>query len=160
MIPPDQLASITSYIFTSSDTPSIGSSSTISLQMVHSTMVPHATTITTGNTVGSQAPIGTPLLFIPIPSLPPGYNSLNTSIPIPTQVPCGASGVFTPPGYNASFGFIPTPSQIPSGGSYPPFIGGSDPSGSNPIRGMTQSFTYVYQIPIGGKSNPWGKPPF
>jgi hypothetical protein len=39
----------------------VGPSSTISLQMAHSRMVPHVATIPTGNVVVSQAPIGTPL---------------------------------------------------------------------------------------------------
>jgi hypothetical protein len=68
--------------------------------------------IPTGNTVASQPPIGTPLLSSQIPSLPLGYNALNTSIPNPTPVPSRISGVFTPPGYNVASGSIPTPSQF------------------------------------------------
>jgi hypothetical protein len=124
--------------------------------MAHFTMVPNATTIPTRTTVASQAPIGTPLSPRPSPSLPPGYNALNASIPIPTQVPSGASGVFSPPGHNPVVGFILTLPQPPSGGSYPPFTGGSGPSG------ITQSFTPNYQIPVGGQFNPGGQsqPPF
>jgi hypothetical protein len=51
--------------------------------MAHSTMVPQAMTISTGNVVITQAPIGTPLSFIPNTLLPPGYNALNTSIVTP-----------------------------------------------------------------------------
>jgi hypothetical protein len=90
-------------------------------------MVPHATTISTGNVVVTQAPIGTPLSFIPILSLPHGYHPLNTSIPIPTKVPFGVSRIFFTPGYNVSFSFLPTPSQVLSEGYYPPFVGRIDP---------------------------------
>jgi hypothetical protein len=61
-------------------------------------MVPNNTIIPTENTVASQTPIGTPLLPSQIPSLPLGYNALNVSILVPTQVPSGTPGVFTPPG--------------------------------------------------------------
>jgi hypothetical protein len=124
-------------------------------------MIPHATTIPTENTVVTQAPISTPLSSRPIPSLPLGYYALNISIPIPTRVPSRFFGVFIPPRYNVANGFILTPSQVLSGGSYPHFIGGSSPSGSNPIGGTsTQSFTSGYQILVGGKSYPGGKPQF
>jgi hypothetical protein len=121
--------------------------------MAHSTMVPNTMTIPTRNTVASQAPIGTPLSPRLTPSLPPGYHALNASIPIPTQVPSGASGVFSPPGHNPVVSFILTLPQPPSRGSYPPFIGGTDPSG------ITQSFTPNYQIPVSGHFNPRGQPP-
>jgi hypothetical protein len=123
-------------------------------------MVPHATTIPTRNTVVTQAPISTPLSSRPVPSLPHGYHSLNNSIPIPTQVPSGASRIFTPPRYNASSCFIPKSSQVPSGGSYLPFMGGFGHSGSNPIGGSTPSFTFVFYIPVGGQYNTEGKTQF
>jgi hypothetical protein len=123
-------------------------------------MVPHATTIPIGNVVVNQAPIGTPLSSRPIPPLPHGYHVMNTFIPFPTQVRSRVSRVFIPPGYNVVAGFILTPSQVLSQGSYLDFIGGSDPSGSNQIGGTTQSFTYGYHIPFGGKYNPRGKPQF
>ena len=66
---------------------------TIPLQMPHYTMVPDTTNLHTGNMVASQYPIGTPR---PTPSLPPGYNLLNDSIPIPTQGPSIVSR-FLPP---------------------------------------------------------------
>jgi hypothetical protein len=157
MISLDHFSSITWYLFIGLETQAIGPILNIPLHMAHSTMVPHDMTIPTGNTVVTQAPIGMPLSSIPIPYLPHGYNALNTSIPIPTQVPSGASGVFTPPGYNVSFSFILTPSQVPLGGSYPPFMGGFGPSGSNPIGGSTLSFTSGYQIPVGRKYNTGGK---
>jgi hypothetical protein len=131
-------------------TQSVGPSSTFSLQMAHSTMVPYATTIPTGNVVVNQAPIGTPLSSRPIPSLPPGYHSLNPSTVIPTQVPSGVSGFSIPPEYNAATSFVPTPSQVLSGGSYPPFHGGSDPSGSNPIGSTHHMFILVIRFPLEG----------
>jgi hypothetical protein len=158
-VPPNHFSGATSHITVIPDTQSVGPSSTFSLQMAHSTMVPHVTTIPTGNVVVSQAPIGTPLSSRPIMSLPPGYHALNPSTAIPTQVPSRVSGLFVPPGYNVATGFVPTPSQVLSGGSYPPFPGGSGPSGSNPIGSTHHPFTSGYQIPIGGKSNVGGYPP-
>jgi hypothetical protein len=147
-IPLDHFNNTICYFFTGSK---VGPSSTIPLQQVHSTMVPNTTIIPTRNTMASQPPIGTLLLSIQIQSLPLGYNSLNASIPIPTQVSSGASGVFTPPGYNAASGFIPKPSQFLSRGSYPHFIGGFGPSGSNTFGISTPLFTFGYQIPIRGQ---------
>jgi hypothetical protein len=111
-------------------------------------MVPQATIVSTRNVIITQAPIGTPLLIRPNPSLPHGYNTLNTSIAIPTQNPSGGSGLFVPPGYNATSQFVPTPAQVLSGGPYvrpPPLLGGSNhlgPSGPNPIGGIGHSVTY------------------
>jgi len=65
----------------------VGSHPILSLQMAHSTMVPQATIVSTGNVVITQDPIGKPLPLRSNPSLPLGYNSLNTSIFIPTQSP-------------------------------------------------------------------------
>jgi hypothetical protein len=147
----DTIPSKTTYLFVGSDTQSVDPNSTIPFQMAHSTMVPNATTIPTRNTVASHAPIGTPHSPRPIPSLPPGYNALNTTIPIPTQVSSKNSRVSPPPGYNPTASFILTLPQVPLEGSYPPFTRGSDPSG------ITQSFTPNYQIPVSGKFHPRGQ---
>jgi hypothetical protein len=160
MIPLDHFVGTTRNSIVGPDTRSIGPSSTFSLQMAHSTMVLHATTIPTRNVMVNQAPIVTPLSSRPIPSLPPGYHTLNSSIVIPTQVPTGVSRLFVPPGYNVASDFIPSPSQVLSGGSYPLFLGGSSPSGSNLIGSTQHSFTSSYQIPVGGKSHAGGKPQF
>jgi hypothetical protein len=108
-------------------------------------MVPNTMIIPIENTMARQTPISTPLLPSQIPSLPLGYNALNASIPIPTQVPSRIPGVFTPPGDNPVPVFISTLPQPPFIESYPPLTGGSDPSG------ITQSFTPNYQIPVGRK---------
>jgi hypothetical protein len=84
IVPLDNFASTTSSVTTVSDQLLIGSHSIPTLQMTHSTMVPQATTILTENVVISQALIGTPLPSRPIPSLPPRYRALNTSVPIST----------------------------------------------------------------------------
>ena len=110
--------------------------------------------------VASQPSIGTPLSSREIPSLPLGYNALNASIPIPTQVSSGASRVFTPPRYNVSSDSILTPSQFLSRGFYPPFIGGFGPYGSTTFGSSTPLFTSGYQIPIRGQYNPRGKTQF
>jgi hypothetical protein len=117
------------YYFPGSEAFSADPSSTIRLQHAHSTMVPNTTIIPTENMVASQTPIGTPLLPNQIPSLPLGYNALNASIPTPTQVPSIIPRVFTPPGHSLVPCFILTLPQPPSRGSYPPLIGGLDPSG-------------------------------
>jgi hypothetical protein len=119
---------------------SVGPSSTISLQMAHSTMVPHIATIPTGNVVVSQAPIGTPLSSRPSSSLPLGYRALNSSIVNTTQVIPRSS----------------IPIQQP---------GGTGLGGSNPLSGTGQSFTSGFQTPgtqphAGGKPPFRGKPPF
>jgi hypothetical protein len=131
----------------SSIAPSVGSnmqsvdpSSTISLHMAHSTMVPHVATIPTGNVVVIQAPIVTPLSSQPSSSLPLGYRALNPFIVNTTQVIPGSS--------------IPT--------QQPGWIGLGV---SNPLRGTSQSFTYGFQIPgtqphVGGKPLFGGQPPF
>jgi len=144
----------------SQDTWSVGPSSNLSLQMAHSTMVPHVMTIPTGNVVVNQSPIGTPLSSRPIPSLLPRYHTLNPSTAIPTQVPSGDSRIFFQPGYNVATGFFPLPSQVLSRGSYPPFLWGYGPSGSNLVGGTSHSFTYGYQIPVGGQPQSWEQPKF
>jgi hypothetical protein len=123
-------------------------------------MVPNTTIIPTVNMVDSQPPIGTPCSSRKIPSLSIGYNALNTSIPIPTQVPSRSSRVFTPLGSNVASSSIPTPSQFLSEGSYPPFIGVFRPGGSKTFAIYTPLFTSGYQIPIGGQYNPMGKTQF
>jgi hypothetical protein len=124
-------------------------------------MVPNTTIIPTGNTTVTQPTIGTPLPSRQqILSLPLGYNSLNASIPVPTQIPTETPGVFTPLGHNATSGTIPTPSQLLFGGSRLPFIGGFGPSGSTTLGNSTPSFTTGYQILVGGKYNPGGKTQF
>jgi hypothetical protein len=108
--------------------------------------------IPTGNVVISQAPIGTPLSSRPNPSLPPGYRAMNDFVSITTQVP---SKLLVPPGYNVVVGFVPTPAQVLSGGLYvppPPLPRGSGPSGANPVGGTYHSFTFGYQILVGGQS--------
>jgi hypothetical protein len=154
MIPLDHFNNTTCYFFVGSE---VGPSSTIPLQHAHSTMVPNTTIIPTGNMMASQPPIGTPRSSRQIPSHPLGYNALNASIPIPSQVPPRAYGVFTPPGYNVASGSILTPSKFLSEGSYPHFIGGFEPSVSTTFGISTPLFTSGYQIPIGGQYNPGGK---
>ena len=73
------------------NTSSVGPRSTFSLQMAHSTMVPHVLTIPTSNVVVSQAAISTPLTPRPSSSLPFGYRALNSSAVTTTQVMPGSS---------------------------------------------------------------------
>jgi hypothetical protein len=147
----DAIPFTTAYFFPSSDAQPVDPNTP--LQMAHSTMIPNATHIPPENTVASQTPIGTPRSPRSTPSLPLGYNVLNDSIPIPTQIPTGASGVLPPLGHNLVVGFIPTLPRVPSGGFHPPFPDGASPSG------VTQSFTPNHQTPVGRHLNPWGQPP-
>jgi hypothetical protein len=94
-IPLYHFTGMTSNVTTVSDQILVGSHSILPLHMDHSTMVPHAMIVSTRNVAITQPPIATPLPLRPNPSLPPGYNALNTSISIPTQNPSG--------GYRISF---------------------------------------------------------
>jgi len=138
-IPVDHFSSTTAYLFIGLDIHSVGLSSTIPLQMAHSTMVPHATTTPTGNIVVNHAPIGTPCSSRPTPSLPLGYHALNPYVSIHTQIPSEV-----PLGHNTFAGYVPTPSQVLSGGSYPPLHAGSGPSVSNPIGSTHHLLTSGY----------------
>jgi hypothetical protein len=119
-------------------------------------MVSQATPVSAGNTVITQDPIETLLLLRSNPSLPPGYNYLNTSIPNPTQNPSGGYTLFVPPGYNTRNHFVPTTTQVFSGGPYvpPPSLPrGSNrpsPSISNLVGGTSHSVASGFQIPVGG----------
>jgi hypothetical protein len=142
-VPLDHFTGTTSNVTIVSNQLLVGSHSILPLQMAHSTMVPHAMTVSTRNVVITQDPIGTPLPLRSNPSLPPGYNALNTSIAIPTQNPSRGSRLFIPPGYNVFSQFVPTPTQVFSGGLTcppPPLFGGSNcssPSGSNLVGGTS-----------------------
>jgi hypothetical protein len=70
--------------------------------------------VPTGFTTVSLAPINTPQIPNVNPTLPPRYHVLNTSIPTPTQNPSGSpSG----PSSSRHFlpGFVPTLPQFPFG---------------------------------------------
>jgi hypothetical protein len=108
MIPLDHFSSKNNNIIVGPDTQLVGSISSFSLHMAHSTMVPHATTIPIGNVVVHQAPIGTPLSSRPIPSISLRYQALNPSTAIPTQAPSGVSRLCFPPGYNDAASFTPS----------------------------------------------------
>jgi hypothetical protein len=86
---------------------SVGPRSTFSLQMAHSTMVPHILTIPAGNVVVSQAAIGTPLTPRPSSSLPFGYRALNSYVFTTTQVMPGISIPIQQPGGTGLGGFNP-----------------------------------------------------
>jgi hypothetical protein len=145
-------SSTTAYLFAGSEAQLVSPLSTIPFQMTHSTIIPRATTIPSGNIVVNNAPIGTPHSARPTPSLPRGYHALNSSAAIHTQIPFGV-----PLGNNTSAGYVPTPSQVLSRGSYPPLHGGFGPSGSNPIGITHHLFTSGYHIPTGGQSYAWGQ---
>jgi hypothetical protein len=163
-IPLDHFIDTTSNVVIVLDQLLVGYHSILPLQIAHSTMVPQAMSVSTGNVVITQAYIETPLPLRSNLSLPPGYNALNTSISIPTQNPSGGSRLFVPPGYNAVIYFVPTPTQVLSRGPYvppPPLSGGSNhlgPSGSNLVGGTNHSVAYGCHIPVGGQPQVGGKP--
>jgi hypothetical protein len=99
-VPLDHFFGTTSSVTIILDQFLVGSHSILPLQMAHSTMVPQATMVSTGNVVITQDHIVTPLPPRPNPPLSPGYRALNTSISIPTQDPSGGSVIFVPPDYN------------------------------------------------------------
>jgi len=109
-IPLDHFTGTNNSVVTVPDQLLIGSHSILPLCITNSTMVLQATHVSTKNVFITQAPIGEPLSLRSNPSLPPGYNALNTSISIPTQNPSGGSRPFVPPRYNVSSQFVPTPS--------------------------------------------------
>jgi len=61
MVPLDHLTRMTSNFTAVSDQLFVGSRSILPLEMAHSTMVPHAMTISTRNVVINQDPIETPI---------------------------------------------------------------------------------------------------
>jgi hypothetical protein len=133
-----------------------GSHTILPLQLTSSIAVPQVTHVYVESPVITQAPIGMPLPPRSSPSLPPGYNALNTSIANPSQSPSGWPNLFFPPGYNAPSGFVPTPTQVLSVGPRippPPPPGGSNrlgPSSSNQVGGTSHSATFGFQIPVRG----------
>jgi hypothetical protein len=156
----------TSSVATVSNQFLVGSHSILPLQMAHSIMVPQATMVSTRIVVVTQSQIGTPLPSIPNTSLPPGYKALNTSIPIPTQVPSGGYRLYFPPWYNIASHIVPTPTQILYEGPYvppSPLLGGShhpSPSGSNPFGATSLPITSGFHIPVGGQPQARGQPQF
>jgi hypothetical protein len=81
-VPLNHFTGTTSNFLTVSDQLLVGSHLILPLRISHSTMVPQAMTVSIGNVVITQDLIGTPLPLRSNPSLPPGYNALNTSISI------------------------------------------------------------------------------
>jgi hypothetical protein len=143
----------------------VGSHTILPLQLTSFHMVPQVTLVSVGSPVITQAPIGTPILPRLIPSLPPGYNSLNAYISTPIQSPSRWPNLFVPPGYHAASGFVPTPTQVLSRGSKipsPPLPGGSNchgPSSSNKDVGTSHFVASGFQIPIGGQPQVGGHNP-
>jgi hypothetical protein len=114
--------------------------------MVHYT---DTTSIHTGITTVSQAPIDTLLMPSVTPTLPPGYRALNASIPTPTQTPSDTPGGPSSSRYSLP-SFIPTLHQPPFGGPFSSSTGSINPSGTIP------SFTPNYHIPVGGQFHQGG----
>jgi hypothetical protein len=135
-VPLNHFTGTTVFSATSSVDPntlSVGPRSTFSLQTAHSIMVPHISTIPTGNAVVSQAVIGTPITPRPSLSLPFLYRALNSSAVTTTQI-------------------MPR-SSIPIQQT-----GGTGLGGFNLLSSTGQSFTSSSQIP-GTPPQAWGHPP-
>ena len=116
IVPLDHFTGMINNVVTVSDQLLVGSHTILPLQLANSTMVPQDTHVSIGSVVITQAPIGTTLLLRSNPSLPPGYNALNTSIANPAQNPSRGSNIFVPPRYNVASNFVPTPTKVLSGG--------------------------------------------
>ena len=108
--------------------------------MAHHT---NTTSVHTGITVVSLAPISTLRMPSITPTLPPGYRALNASIPTPTQTPSSSPGGPSSSEHSL-LGFILTLPQFPFGGPSSSSTGSLNPSDTIP------SFTPNYQIPVGG----------
>jgi hypothetical protein len=79
-------------------------------EMAHLT---NTTSVPTGFTAASLAPINTQRMPDVTPTLPPGYRALNDSIPTPPQTPSGSQGGPSFPGHPIP-DFIPTLPQFPT----------------------------------------------
>jgi hypothetical protein len=102
-------------------------------EMAHLT---NTTSVPTGFTMASLAPINTQRTPNVTTTLPPRYCVLNASIPTPPQTPSGSPGGIFFPGHPIP-GFIPTLPQFSTGNP--------NPSGTIP------SITPNLQIPVGGQ---------
>jgi hypothetical protein len=119
---------------------------TVPAEMAHLT---DTTSVPTGFTAVSLAPINTPRTPNVTLTLPPGYHALNASIPTPTQTPSSSPGGPSSSGHSLP-GFIPTLPQFPFGGPSSSSTGSLNPSGAIP------SFTPTYQILVGGQFHQGG----
>jgi hypothetical protein len=114
---------------------------TVPAKMAH---LATTSSVPTGFTTVSLAPIHTPRTPNVNRTLPPGYHVLSASIPTPVQTPSGSpsgpscSGHFLP-------GFVPTLPQFHFGGPSSSSTGNPNPSGTIP------SFTPSYQFLVGGQ---------
>jgi hypothetical protein len=99
---------------------------TVPIEMAHHT---DTTSVPTGFTVISLAPITTLRMPNVTPTLPLGYCALNASIPTPTQTPSGSPGGPSSFGHSLP-GFIPTLPQFPFGGPLSSCTGSLNPSGT------------------------------
>jgi hypothetical protein len=107
------------------------------------------TSVPTGFTMVSLAPINTPRMPNVTLTLPPRYCALNASIPTPVQIPSSS-----PSGPSSSGHFLPsfvsTLPQFSFGGPSSSSTGNPNPSGAIP------SFTPNYQFSVGGQFHQGG----
>jgi hypothetical protein len=119
---------------------------TVPIEMDHHT---DTTSVPTGFTAVSIAPISTPRTPNVTPTIPLRYRVLNSSIPTPTQTPSGSPSGLSSSGHSLP-GFVLTLPQFPFGGPSLSSTGSLNPSG------IVASFTPNYQIPVGGKFHQGG----
>jgi hypothetical protein len=143
---PDTVPFTIAYYFPGTDAPRSDHILTIPIEMAHPT---DTTSIHTGITTVSQAPISTPLTPNITLTLPPGYRVLNVSISTPPPTPSISLGGPSSSRHSLPI-FIPTLPQSPFGGPFSSSVGNLNPSGTIP------SFTPNYQIPVGGKFHQGG----
>jgi hypothetical protein len=157
IVPLDHFTGTTSNVVMVSDQLLVGSHTILPLHLTRSTVVPQVTHVFVRSLVITQALIGMPLPSRSSPSLPLGYNALNTSISNPSQSPSRGINLFIPPGYNDASDFVPTPTQVLSRGPNappPPSPRRSNlrfPSSSNQVGGTSHSIASGFQILVGGQ---------
>jgi hypothetical protein len=143
---PETIPFTTAYYFPSMDALRSDHVLTIPIEMAHHT---DTTSVHTGFTAVSLAPISTPRTPSVTPTLPHGYRVLNVSIPTPTQTPSDSLGGPSSSGHSLP-SFILTLPQFTFGGPF-----SSSTSSLNP-SGTILSFTPTYQIPIDGQFHQGG----
>jgi hypothetical protein len=97
----------TAYYFPGMDAPQFDHILTIPIEMAHHT---DTTSVHTGFTMVSLAPISTPRTPNVTPTLPLAYYALNASIPTPMQTPSGSPGGPSSSGHSLPSFILNTPS--------------------------------------------------
>jgi hypothetical protein len=115
---------------------------TIPAEMAH---LIATTSVPTGFTTVSLAPINTPRTSNVTLTLPPGYRALNASIPTPAQTPSSSPSGPSSSGHSLP-SFVPTLPQFPFGGPSSSSTGNLNPSGVIPSFTLTSFSTNPHRF--------------